>query len=131
MEKYDRRYLDRLEIPGAKIEYKLQNGRTATTGLINLTKISVRFYTKHKFKTDELVEISIKIIDKETIRVKGNVVWFQTAKENEFNKANAVVQFLPFGTDEKYNSLKSYDLLAQVEEEYSQDFKILNNIFVA
>ena len=75
--------------------------------------------------------MSIKIKDKETINVRGNVVWTQTSRENEFKKANAVVQFLPFGTDERYNSLQSYDLLAQLEEEYSHDFKILNNIYAS
>jgi len=131
MVKYDRRYLDRLEIPGAKVEYIIQNGKTAQTGLINLTKISARFYINHKFKAGEVVELAIKIKDKETIKVKGNVVWTQNVKESEFKKANAVVQFLPFGTDERYNTIESYELLAQLEEEYSQDFKILNNIYVA
>jgi len=131
MANYDRRYLDRLEIPGAKVEYILQNGRTARTGLINLTKISVRFYIIHKFIAGELVNLSIKVKNRKTINVKGNVVWSQKAKENEYKKANAVVQLLPFGTDERYNSIESYELLTQLEEEYSQDFKILNNIYVA
>jgi len=131
MVKYDRRYLDRLEIPGAKVEYTCENGRTANTGLINLTKISVRFYINHKLKIDELVDLSIQVKDKEIINVKGNVIWTQSAKDNEFKKANAVIQFLPFGTDDRYNTLQSYELLAQLEEEYIQDFKILNNIYVS
>ena len=107
MVKYERRYLDRLEIPGAMVEYKLKNGKSAK------------------------VELTIIVKDKKKINVRGNVVWIQTAKENENNQANAVVQFLAFGTDDKYNSLQSYELLAQIEKEYSNENDISNNIYKA
>lgn len=131
MVKYERRYLDRLEIPGAMVEYKLKNGKSAKVELIDLTKISVRFYIEHIFTKEELIELTIIVKDKEKINVRGNVVWIQTAKENENNQANAVVQFLAFGTDENYNSLQSYELLAQIEKEYSNENDISNNIYKA
>ena len=131
MLKYERRYLDRLIVPGAEVEYKLKNGKSAKTALIDLTKISVRFYIKHSFKVDELVELAIYVKNIDVIKVKGNVVWKQSSNENGRDKANAVVQLLPFGTDESINSLQSYEQLAQIVEKYSIDDKVTKNIYKA
>jgi hypothetical protein len=126
---YERRYLDRFEIPGAKIEYKLTNGNSAEVKLIDITKISVRFYTKHKMKEGEYIELNILVQGKVKIEVKGNIV--RTFKEENNNKSIAVVQFLPFGTDEKINNMKSYEQLAKLTEEFYKVDKVLKNIYKA
>ena len=127
--KYERRYLDRFEIPGAKIKYKLQNGISATLELIDITKISVRFFVKHKISAGEYIELDILVKGKEKISIKGHVVW---TLENDNNiKSSAVVQFLPFGTDERINSIENYEQLAQLVEEYSIDDKVTKNIYKA
>ena len=100
MIKYERRYLDRFMIPGAKIHYQLQNGFSATTNLIDFTKISARFYVNHKMQAGDIIDLDIIAKRKEKISVKGHVVW-----THEQNKSIAVVQFLPFGTDKKINSM--------------------------
>lgn len=127
MFKYERRYLDRFEIPGAKIQYKLQNGNSAKVKLIDITKISARFYVKHKMSEDEIIELDIIVEGKEKITVKGHVVWILDNVNN--NNLSAVVQFLPFGTDEKINTMKSYEQLAELAEEYLKEDKILKNIY--
>jgi len=127
MFKRERRYLDRFEIPDAKIQYKLQNGNSAKVKLIDITKISVRFYIKHKMSAGEYIELDILEKRKEKISVKGHVVWIFENDKN--NKSSAVAQFLPFGTDEKINSMETYEQLAQLVEEYSKDDKILKNIY--
>jgi PilZ domain-containing protein len=131
MLKFEKRYLDRLKVPGAEVEYNKINGDSAKVNIIDLTKISIRFYIKHTFEVGELVRLKIFVKDHETIDVKGNVVWTQSAKNSENNQANAVVQLLPFGTDESINSLKSYEQLTQLAEEYSVDDKITKNIYKA
>ena len=129
MVKYERRYLDRFEIPGAKIQYRLQNEISATLELIDITKISVRFFVKHKISAGEYIELDILVKGKEKISVKGHVVW---TLENDNNiKSSAVVQFLPFGTDERINSIENYEQLAQLVEEYSIDDKVTKNIYKA
>ncbi len=127
MFKFERRYLDRFEIPGAKIQYKLQNGNSAKVKLIDITKISARFYVKHKMSEDEIIELDIIVEGKEKITVKGHVVWILDNVNN--NNLSAVVQFLPFGTDEKINTMKSYEQLAELAEEYLKEDKILKNIY--
>lgn len=126
----ERRYLDRISIPVAKVEYLLENGNSAKVKLIDMTKISVRFKIKHEFEEGGFVELKILIKDKDPIEVKGNVIW--TKEENNNTKfAQAVVQFYPFGTDKRYNSMKSYEQLADLEREYSEEIKVRNNIYQA
>ena len=129
MNKFDRRYLDRFEIPGAKIQYKLQNGNSAKLKLVDITKISVRFYVKHKISAGEFIELDILVKGKEKISVKGHVVW--THEDENHIQSSVVVQFLPFGTDERINSIKNYEQLAQLVEEYSIDDKVSKNIYKA
>ena len=124
---YEKRYLDRFEIPGAKIEYKLQNGNSAKVKLIDITKISARFSTKHKMAEGEYIELDILIEGKENIAVKGHVVW--TLEDDDHNNSFAVAQFLPFGTDEKINNMKCYEQLAQLTEEFFKEDKVLKNIY--
>lgn len=129
MLRIERRYLDRFKIYGAKIKYVMKNGDSSTGKLIDITKISVRFTINHNIIEGDSIEISILIKGKKPINVIGNVIW--TAESDAKNDAQAVVQFLPFGTDDRYNSMESYEQLAQLEEEYSQELKILNNIYKA
>ena len=131
MVKYERRYLDRIKIPGAEIKYAKNNGDSATVELIDLTKISVRFFSNHEFGEGELINLTILVKGHARIQVNGNIVWTHPTEENDKYKSMAVVQFLPFGTDERYNSLKSYELLAELEEKYSKNDNITKNIYRA
>jgi hypothetical protein len=130
MVKYERRYLDRIKIPGAKIEYDLTNGNTVKTDLIDLTKISVRFYTKNKLNPGDSLQLSILVKDYPKISVKGHIVWSDTSSENIKKRSTAVVQFLPFGTYGQYNSLESYEILAKLENDFSKENKIKDHIYV-
>jgi hypothetical protein len=119
---YERRQLERLKIPGAQVYYKQHGGFqeskeiSATVPLVDFTKISVRFMSKQTLQPGALVELIIMIPGKKKIQVKGNVIWSTDATENR--EGHAVVQFLPFGTDERYNTMRSHDQLLKIEKKY-------------
>ena len=106
----ERRHSDRFEIPGARVNYCLQNGARAQMPLKNITHGGICFGVDHPLEKGDLVEVDIKLPGNAEIYVKGNVVWA--------SKFDAAVQFLPFGTDERYNSFASYQKIKAVLTEH-------------
>lgn len=118
MEGFDRRHADRLRIIGAQISYKRKNGQKFLVPLKDLTKSSACFSIENALEIGELVDIEIIIPSKDEIHVKGMITRLSDPLEE--NNSYAVVQFFAFGTDERYNSLKSYDQLTKVMTEFLQ-----------
>ena len=116
MYQIERRHLDRFKIPGAEISYKLLDGSWSCVILIDITRSGVRFEIKNAVSIGEIIELEIVVPRKNKIFIKGYVVW--TSKPDTENPAYAVVQFLPFGSIELYNSMHSYKQLKELSEEY-------------
>ena len=116
MYQIERRHLDRFKIPGAEISYKLLDGSWSCVILIDITRSGVRFEIKNTVNVGEIIELEIIVPKKDKIFIKGHVVW--TSKSNSENPSYAVVEFLPFGSDERYNSMHSYEQLKELSEEY-------------
>ena len=106
----ERRHSDRFEIPGARVNYSLENGLKTQMPLRNITHGGVCFGIDHPLEKGDLIEIDIKLPGNAEIYVKGNVVWA--------SKLDAAVQFLFFLTDESYNSFKSYQRIKEVLTEH-------------
>jgi len=106
----ERRHSDRFEIPGARVNYCLKDGIEVQMPLRNITHGGICFGIEQPLEKGELVEIDIKLPGNAEIYVKGNVVWA--------SKMAAAVQFLPFGTDERYNSFASYQKIKEVLTEH-------------
>ena len=106
----ERRHSDRFEIPGARVNYSMENGKKVQMPLRNITHGGICFGIEQPLEKGELVEVDIKLPGNAEIYVKGNVVWA--------SKFDAAVQFLPFGTDERYNSFKSYQKIKEVLTEH-------------
>ena len=118
MEDFDRRHTERLVINDAKILYNRKNGQNILAPLKDLTKSSVSFYIKHPLKIGEYLEMKIVIAHEEIINIKGLVT--RISNPVEVKNKYAVVQFFAFGTDDRYNSLNSYEQLAKVLNELLQ-----------
>jgi hypothetical protein len=106
----ERRHSDRFEIPGARVNYCLPDGNKAQMPLRNITHGGICFGIEHSLQKGDLVELDIKLPGNAEISVRGNVVWT--------SKLDAAVQFLPFGTDERYNSFTSYQKLKNLLTEH-------------
>ena len=114
----ERRYLDRFEVPDAEVVYRFAGGAESRGSLADITKISVRFETEYLFNTGDHIELEIIIPDKENITVRGNVVRLVNSQGSQ--SLSVAVQFLPFGSDERYNSMDSYSQLNALTTEYMQ-----------
>ena len=79
--------------------------------LNDLTLSSACFKIKHPLKLGEYIELEIIVPNKEIISVKGIVSRLEIP-------TYAVAQFFAFGTDERYNSMNSYDQLKKIMNEY-------------
>ena len=118
MYQIERRHLDRFNIPGAEIIYKLPDGTSSRVKLVDATRSGVRFEINNPVIIGEIIELEIIVPQNDNIFIKGHVVW--TSKPDSENPAYAVVQFLVFGSDERYNSMQSYEQLKELSEEYLQ-----------
>jgi hypothetical protein len=114
----ERRYLDRFYIPDAKIRYLCKDERSACVPLADFTKISARFSAEHNLREGDPLDLELLIPDKEAIMIKGIVILITEPDSN--HSIYHVVQFLPFGSDERYNSMESHKQLTEVTVEYLQ-----------
>jgi len=114
----ERRYLDRFEVPDAEVVYRFAGGTECRGNLADITKISVRFESNQMFNTGDHIELEIIMPDKEHIAVRGNVVRMVNPEGRE--PLSVAVQFLPFGSDERYNTMDSYTQLHALTNEHMQ-----------
>lgn len=114
----ERRYLDRFEVPDARVVYRVEENIKHVGSLADITKISVRFEVGRDFNPGDRISLEIMIPDKETISVRGHVV--RTINPNGEKPAYVAVQFLPFGSDDRYNSMENYSRLDALTQEYTQ-----------
>jgi hypothetical protein len=110
--KYDRRYNERYPLPGATVSYKLNADNAVDKTLKDITHGGVCFEFSHSTEVGSQLEIEITIPGKESLVLKGNIVW--TAVENVGEPGYAAIQFLPFGTDKRYNSMENHDKLKEL-----------------
>ena len=106
----ERRHSDRFEVPGAMVQYQMNGEIKNQMPLKDITNGGIRFNISHHLQKGDFIELEIEIPENEKITVKGNVVWA--------TNVDAAVQFLPFGTDERYNSFESYQQIKNLMNEY-------------
>jgi len=121
----ERRSLKRFTIPDAMVKYKQEKGfqdSMVVSGegkLMNMTINAVRFETQHVLIPGAIAILELKIIDKESIHVLGNILWVSGAEES--TSANAMVQFFPFGTEHGYNTIESKLQLELLNKEFARE----------
>lgn len=115
----ERRTIDRFTIPGAKVRYKEVNGSTGIGELIDLSRSAIRFEVYYPIHEGTLVEVTIELPGGDEIGLKGNVVWAYEIRNQ--NRCFTVVQFLPFGSDDRYNPHTSLEKIKAVEKTYLLD----------
>ena len=115
MHNFDRRNRDRLNVKGAEVIYTLNSGQFAIKPLLDFTRCTARFEVDHSIQLKEFIKLEIIFPGKEKILVKGTVIRISDPV-TEY-PTYIVVEFLPFGTDARYNSMESYQQLSEVIEE--------------
>jgi hypothetical protein len=112
MEGFDRRHSERLRFVGAQVLYRLENGQISLKPLKDISRSCACFNIENAIEIGGIIELEIIIPGREKIFVKG-IVSRLSNPSLEYNPY-IVVQFLPFGTDDRYNSLKSYKQLKKL-----------------
>ena len=112
----DRRNTDRLKISGAQILFKRESGEAAMKPMKDLTFSGVCFEVDEKMTVGDLIEMRIILPGEESITIKGNIVWSEVNASTKI--VYTAVQFLPFGTDERYNPMEIYQKLKKIVSAY-------------
>lgn len=115
----DRRLFTRVEIPGAKIQYKKSGVKKMLSGLSkpkeikNISKSGLSFHLDKKFAPGEQIAMKVQFPDGNNFTLKGHVRW-----NNSINSADVYavgIQFFPYGTTANYNPLSALDYLRNME----------------
>jgi hypothetical protein len=107
----ERRYIDRIYIPGASLYYRKFtrfNFLKRFHGPMSLTDISkstVSIPAQLSFKTRTVLDIKIILPKNQIINLKGAIRGFETNHAN--NSYKTVIQFQPYGYGREYNSFRS------------------------
>jgi hypothetical protein len=114
---FERRHADRFRVPGATLRI-FQNGNVSENySVTDMTKSSIRFEITHSILKGEAVKVELNIPEMDSVTLKGYVIWAVDPQVDD--NATAVVQFLPFGTDERYNSIECHEHLSRIVDKYS------------
>ncbi len=119
MAEYERRYTERYPLPEAKVEYKLEDGASAKAPAKDITQGGLCFEFSHSAEKGHLVEVILQIPGKANLTLKGNIVW--TSVSQSENPNLAAIQFLPFGTDDRYNTMENHKKLKHLLQECLED----------
>jgi hypothetical protein len=126
-ENKDRRYIDRIMIPGAKVYYKKSNGVTlfkryrGPLYLADITKSTMSVPEKLLLHIKTNLDLKIVIPENQIINMKGIISGFETDINSQSVKT--IIQFNPFGHGKKYNSFRSKKKLGRFLAHYYQSGK--------
>jgi len=115
MYQIERRKTDRFIIPGAKVLYYTPNGSSNLVSLTDISINSIRFELTTDLKILDMLDFELIIPSKEKILLKGNITGLMI-NDPEYPDS-AVIQFEPFGSDDRYNSIHSYNQLKELIKE--------------
>ena len=106
----DRRYMDRIHIPMAKMYYrqseknKLLNTFQGPVPIADMSKSSLSIDAPLKFKLKTHLYLKILIPDHPVIFLKGQIAGHLSNAAGEIIRT--IIQILPYGLDPCYNSFK-------------------------
>jgi len=115
---FDRRHSERFSVAGAKLHFKTHHGDTVESEIADLTNSSVRFKIAHDPISEDIIEVGIDVPGFHLVRIRGRIIWKSDPAQE--NPAFAVMQFLPFGTDERYNSMGTRNQIKTIIEKHTQ-----------
>ena len=110
-ESNDRRYIDRIIIPGAKVYYKKTSRFSCfkkfqgPVQLTDITKSAISVPKKLPFPNKFDLELRIIMPENQTLSMKGKVRGIKADSTGKF--VSTIIQFNPFGSEKEYNSFRT------------------------
>jgi hypothetical protein len=107
----DRRYIDRLIIPGAKVYYKKLAGFAifhryhGPLHLSDITKSTISIPEKIDLPSKTNLNLKIIFPEENLINMKGIIAGFEPDPKGQWTKT--IIQFNPYGHGKMYNSFRS------------------------
>ena len=126
MDHPERRQSPRLKLIGAHVIYRLNKGRYSLKLLHDISKSCARFDVDHALELGDYLEIILIIPKKERIYLKCSII--RVSNPDSEYPPYVVAKFLPFTTDERYNSMKSFHQLHELIDEYLLSEKLSKKI---
>jgi hypothetical protein len=126
----DRRKLKRVAIPDTWVIYYKDDSLYRFGILLNISRSAVCFEIQDSLGIDTFLELEIIIPNKEKLILRGSDIregesLFRAENTEIYYYKYAVVQFAPFGTDDRYNSLQILERLKSIEKEFLGKYKTL------
>ena len=126
----DRRKLERVAIPDAWVVYYKDDSLYRFGILLNLSRNAVCFEIQESFGIDSFIDLELIIPNKGKLIIRGTNIregesFFRDDKMEIYYYKYTVVQFAPFGTDERYNSNQALEQLKNIETEYLGRYQTL------
>ena len=126
----DRRKLERVAIPDAWVIYHKDDALYRFGILLNISRSAVCFEIQDSLGIDAFLELEIVIPNKDKLILRGTNIregesLFRDESTEIYYYKYAVVQFAPFGTDERYNSMPILERLKSIEKEFLGKYKTL------
>ena len=126
----DRRKLERVAIPDAWVIYYKDDALYRFGILLNISRSAVCFEIQESLGIDAFLDLEIIIPNKEKLLIRGTNIregesFFRDESTEIYYYKYAVVQFAPFGTDERYNSMQILEHLKSIEKEFLGKYKTL------
>ena len=122
------RQIDRFKITGAEVLYHTSENLAKRVPLIDISINTVRFKLSDDFNKREILDMELIIPPKEKIFLKGKAV--RISMNNPKDPDSIAVQFSPFGSDKRYNSLNSFkrlnQLIIECEQILEKEMSLLN-----
>jgi hypothetical protein len=120
----DRRYIDRLSIPGTRVFFKKTVGFSlfrkykGPYSLSDITKCTISLTDKIRLPVRTDLNLKLIFPDKHLLNMKGSIRGFEHDAQGRFYKT--VIQFNPFGNGKKYNSFRTKKRLERLLTYYQQ-----------
>jgi hypothetical protein len=115
----DRRHADRYKVTDGKIKYRLSSGHGDVTSIRDIAQNSASFQINHSLQPGDTLELEIIIPSKDKINLKAICVRILEQAEN--NLSFAAVQFMPYSTIERFNSLRTQEQMRRLIEEFKKE----------
>ncbi len=112
--------LNRVELPGTQVRYKLSTGLTLIKNFsnageaLNVSKSGIAFKVKEKVKFGTPVQMKLSFPDGKDFNLKGRIRWQNSNTNN--GRSIIGVQFNAFGQKSDYNPLSALEYLRQIKE---------------
>ncbi|MEJ2543969.1 MAG: PilZ domain-containing protein [Calditrichaceae bacterium] len=114
----ERRSIKRIQVPGAKIRLKKTTGLgvfnllSKPSELIDISKSGISFRIEEECRYGETVCFRITFPDGRNFSLKGRIRWYNDGTPEN---PRVGVQFYPFGSGRRYNSIKALEYLRNMD----------------